>query len=50
MLHLRPESCDLARLDPGEFHYLKTAPEGSAEKGEAMFRAMVEALVGHLVG
>jgi len=48
MLHLRPESCDLSRLDPGEFHYLKTAPAGSAEQGAVMFRAMVDALVGHL--
>lgn len=44
MLHLRPESCDLTRLDPAEFHFLATAPEGTAEKGRVMFAAMVAAL------
>ena len=48
MLHLRPESCDLARLDPDEFHYLKTAPAANAEQGAVMFGALVEAMVAHL--
>lgn len=50
MLHLRPASCDLSRLDPSEFHYLQTAPEGTAARGEVMFRAMVAALASHLRG
>lgn len=50
MLHLRPASCDLARLDPQAFHFLKTAPEGSAEKGREMFEALVGAWVRYLGG
>jgi creatinine amidohydrolase len=45
MLHLRPESCDLSLLDPDEYHFLATAPQGSAERGRLMFEAMAETLV-----
>ena len=48
MLHLRPECCDLSRLDPTEFHFLRTAPAGSAERGRALFEALVRAWVAHL--